>query len=194
MADNVKINSTLVSGRKDKTLTYTQYVMDETSKKGLDEILSGVRYKSVPITTKDIENNAITIAKIAQEVWDRIKAEYLSINGNNHMNANLHMNNHEINLLKGIRTDSLGVELHFNEDGHSVIVGAENTDGSQEPIFFPFLYIDDGELKVVDGYAEAEGYRTSSRSELGLLANDGSVATAMTDTDVDGVLKSVFNS
>lgn len=193
MADNVKINSTLVSGRKDKTLTYAKYVMDEISQKGLDEILSDVRYKSIPITTRDIENNAVTITKIAQEVWDKIKAEYLSTNGNNHMNANLEMNGNAIIDVNEIKSQYPYLKIKFHQDNHDILFGIDEPSEHNGYSFVPFLIVDTDKTKTISTI-EASGYLTNDRSNLGLLSNDGSVTTAMTDTDVDGVLNSVFNS
>lgn len=192
MADNVKINSIFVSGRKDKTLTYAQYVKDEKSGKGLDEVLSGVRHESTPISTKDLSNEAVTISKIAQEVWDKLKDEYLRLDGKNAMNGSLDMNQKSIMGIKQIYTEVLGPEMWFNKDGYPFEFGKQDTDGSEDPTFMPMFTIEDQLVKAF-GNVEAKGYQTTDQSSFGLLGNEGSVVLAMSDTDVDGVLHEVFN-
>lgn len=204
MAEEVRINSTLVSGRADATLTYSQYVKHEDSGKSVREVLNAKRDKDVLIETDDLANLSITIEKVAEEVWNKIKSEYLRLDGTTKMEADLNLANNSIqkvqsvvaNELKG-RDDSCGA-IQFS-DRKKILLGCYDTDGSAEPTFGYPVTIDNGDLYVsygsvtVSGAVKASGYNTTDQSHFGLLGNESSVILAMTDSDVDAVLSSVFN-
>lgn len=64
MADNltIRINSTFLSGRKDETLTYSKYVKDFATGKGINELIDEKIGKTDKITTSQIANGAVTSA------------------------------------------------------------------------------------------------------------------------------------
>lgn len=93
MAENKKYNSILVSGRKDETLTYSRYIKDEESGKSVKESLD----EKISTTDK------IEINQIADEVWDKLKNEYLRLDGGNAMHGDLKMNHKMILNLSEIR-------------------------------------------------------------------------------------------
>lgn len=204
MAEEVRINSTLVSGRADATLTYSQYVKHEDSGKSVREVLNAKRDKDVLIETDDLANLSITIEKVAEEVWNKIKSEYLRLDGTTKMQADLNLANNSIqniqsvvaNELKG--RDTLCGAIQFS-DRKKILLGCYDTDGSEDPTFYHPVTIDDGDLYVsygsvtVGNTVAAKGYNTTDQSHFGLLGNESSVILAMTDSDVDAVLSSVFN-
>lgn len=67
MAEEVKYNNTLVSGRADETLTYTRYVKDEGSGKSTKEILDEKVNKTDQLGTTQIADQAITNEKLAEQ-------------------------------------------------------------------------------------------------------------------------------
>lgn len=111
MAKSKKYNSILVSGRKDETLTYSRYIKDEETGKSIKESLDG------KINTTD----KIEIEQIAQAVWDKLKDEYLRIDGSNVMHSDLNLNDHNIRGVKEIRNiNALPIVIAFNKDGYDV--------------------------------------------------------------------------
>ena len=79
MAEEVKYNNTLVSGRADETLTYTRYVKDEGSGKSAKEILDEKLNKSDQLGTTQIADNAITNEKLAEHSVDNSKLSQDSV-------------------------------------------------------------------------------------------------------------------
>lgn len=67
MAEEVKYNNTLVSGRADETLTYTRYVKDEGSGKSTKELLDEKINKTDTLGTTQIADQAITNEKLADQ-------------------------------------------------------------------------------------------------------------------------------
>lgn len=183
MAENKKYNSILVSGRKDETLTYSRYIKDEETGKSVKESLDG------KINTTD----KIEIEQIAQAVWDKLKDEYLRLDGGNAMHGDLKMNHKMILNLSEIRgaldmgaAISLGVNdtivkmISFGNDGNPVedVIAKLSVSG----VTFP-------KIKVV-----SKGYMTEDRTKIGFLVNDGSVGLAMSDSDIDGLFQQVFQT
>lgn len=79
MAEEVKYNNTLVSGRADETLTYTKYVKDEGSGKSAKELLDEKVNKSDQLGTTQIADNAITNEKLAEHSVDNSKLSQDSV-------------------------------------------------------------------------------------------------------------------
>lgn len=73
MAEEVKYNNTLVSGRADETLTYTKYVKDESSGKSTKELLDEKVNKTDQLGTTQIADNAVTTEKLAEHSVDNSK-------------------------------------------------------------------------------------------------------------------------
>lgn len=73
MAEEVKYNNTLVSGRADETLTYTKYVKDESSGKSTKELLDEKVNKTDQLGTTQIADNAVTNEKLAEHSVDNSK-------------------------------------------------------------------------------------------------------------------------
>lgn len=178
MADNKKYNSILVSGRKDETLTYSRYIKDEETGKSVKESLDG----KVNITDK------IEINQIAQAVWDKLKNEYLRLDGGNSMKNTLDMDGNSIEKVNSIESNSSS-PVFINLRNNEVTIGA-NDDEDQGVSVSQWVTIwrDSSFYRNV----EAAGFSTKDRSKLGLLNNNNEVITAMTDSDIDSCISSVF--
>ena len=182
MAESKKYNSILVSGRKDETLTYSRYIKDEKTGKSVKESLDG------KVNTTD----KIEIVLIAQAVWDKIKDEYLRIDGSNFMRSDLGLNNHNIKGVKEIRNiEALPIVIAFNKDGYDIKLEKWETSGDDNPYPRSLGVFNWGEFEVPLDIT-AVGFKTHNRSVLGLLNNNSEVITAMTDSDIDSCITSVF--
>lgn len=183
MAESKKYNSILVSGRKDETLTYSRYIKDEKTGKSIKESLDGKMN-----TTDKIE-----IEQIAQAVWDKLKDEYLRIDGSNFMRSDLSLNNHNIKGVKEIRNiNALPIVIAFDKDGYDVKLEKWETSGGDDDQYPRSLGGFDGGSFEVPLDITAVGFKTHNRSVLGLLNNNSEVITAMTDSDIDSCIASVF--
>lgn len=184
MAENKKYNSILVSGRKDETLTYSRYIKDEESGKSVKESLDG------KINTTD----KIEVEQIAQAVWDKLKNEYLRIDGTNSMKGRLSLDGHNMTGVRDIfQHNSLGAVISLSENDEIVLKTIE-VDGSEEPYHRILADFKEGEVSFPDGKVSSNGYKTIDRTNIGLLVNDGSVGLAMTDSDIDGLFQQVFQT
>ena len=183
MAESKKYNSILVSGRKDETLTYSRYIKDEKTGKSVKESLDG------KVNTTD----KIEIEQIAQSVWDKLKNEYLRIDGSNFMHSDLGLNDHNIRGVKEISNISaLPVVIAFNKDGYDVKLEKWETSGGDDDPYPRSIGGFDGGSFEVPLDVTAVGFKTHNRSVLGLLNNNSEVITAMTDSDIDSCISSVF--
>ena len=183
MAESKKYNSILVSGRKDETLTYSRYIKDEKTGKSVKESLDG------KVNTTD----KIEIEQIAQAVWDKLKNEYLRIDGSNFMHSDLSLNDHNITGVKEISNISaLPVVIAFNKDGYDVKLEKWETSGGDDDPYPRSIGGFDGGSFEVPLDVTAVGFKTHNRSVLGLLNNNSEVITAMTDSDIDSCILSVF--
>lgn len=183
MAESKKYNSILVSGRKDETLTYSRYIKDEKTGKSVKESLDG------KVNTTD----KIEIEQIAQAVWDKLKDEYLRIDGSNVMQSDLGLNDHNITGVKEIRNlSALPVVIAFNKDGYDVKLEKWETSGGDDDPYPRSIGGFDGGSFEVPLDVTAVGFKTHNRSVLGLLNNNSEVITAMTDSDIDSCISSVF--
>ena len=183
MAESKKYNSILVSGRKDETLTYSRYIKDEKTGKSVKESLDG------KVNTTD----KIEIEQIAQAVWDKLKNEYLRIDGSNFMHSDMSLNDHNIRGVKEIRNISaLPVVIAFNKDGYDIKLEKWETSGGDDDQYPRSIGGFDGGSFEVPLDVTAVGFKTHNRSVLGLLNNNSEVITAMTDSDIDSCISSVF--
>ena len=183
MAESKKYNSILVSGRKDETLTYSRYIKDEKTGKSVKESLDG------KVNTTD----KIEIEQIAQAVWDKLKNEYLRIDGSNFMHSDMSLNDHNIRGVKEISNISaLPVVIAFNKDGYDVKLEKWETSGGDDDQYPRSIGGFDGGSFEVPLDVTAVGFKTHNRSVLGLLNNNSEVITAMTDSDIDSCISSVF--
>lgn len=175
MAESKKYNSILVSGRKDETLTYSRYIKDEKTGKSVKESLDG------KVNTTD----KIEIEQIAQAVWDKLKDEYLRIDGSNVMHSDLGLNDHNIRGVKEIRNiDALPIVIAFNKDGYDVKLEKWETSGGDDDQYPRSLGGFDGGSFEVPLDITAVGFKTHDRSNLGLLNNNGGVAKPLNSGEI----------
>ena len=184
MAENKKYNSILVSGRKDETLTYSRYIKDEESGKSVKESLD----EKISTTDK------IEINQIAQAVWDKLKNEYLRLDGANSMKGHLYLGGHSINNVRDIyQNSSLGAVISLSNTDEIILKTIEVA-GSEEPYHRILADFQRDEVSFPDGNVLSNGYKTIDRTNIGFLVNDGSVGLAMTDSDIDGLFQQVFQT
>lgn len=89
MAEEVKFNNTLVSGRADETLTYTKYVKDESSGKSTKEILDEKVNKTDQLGTTQIADKAVTTEKLENESVTTDKLDAASVTTDKVADANI---------------------------------------------------------------------------------------------------------
>ena len=170
MAENKKYNSILVSGRKDETLTYSRYIKDEETGKSVKESLDG----KVNITDK------IDIDQIAQADWDKLKDEYLRLDGGNSMKNALDMDGNSIVKVNNIESNSSS-PVFINLRDNEVIIGAN--DDEDQGVSVP-QWVTIWRDSSFYGNAEAAGFKTHDRSKLGLLNNNGGVAKPLNSGEI----------
>ena len=108
------------------------------------------------------------------------------------MHSDLGLNDHNIRGVKEIRNISaLPIVIAFNKDGYDVKLEKWETSGDDDSYPRSIGGFDDGGFEVpLD--VTAVGFKTRNRSVLGLLNNNSEVITAMTDSDIDSCISSVF--
>lgn len=164
-----------------------------TNEKLADNSVNDRNIQAGAVGTNEIGDQVITIEKIAAEVWSKLKDEYLRLDGENFMKSDLKLNNNRITGITELRDDkSLPSVIAFNKDGYDIKFEKYSTSGGDEEPTPDFLGgINDIEFTVPLSMI-AEGFKTHNRTTLGLLNNDGGVVAAMTDSDVDSCIASVF--
>ncbi len=122
------------------------------------------------------------------KVTDNLDSNYLRLDGRFSMTGILDMQEHEIRNIPGIREDGKtgGSCIMFNKDGYEVAFGSSINGGGDDEFVDNFY----GGFNAT-GFT-ASGFITLSQTTQGLLANNGTVLTAMTDTDVTSVVSCVF--
>lgn len=226
MEDNLKVrvNSVLTSGRKDKTLTYFQYVKDESSGRGIDEVFEDKVSKTDQLTSDQLAKDAVTtekladgsvvnkklapnsvsatkiadqavlISKIADEVWAKLRGEYLGLDGTKSMEGHLSLGGNGIYNVNSIYQYSSFGAVISLSETDEIILKTIEVDGSAEPYHRILADFKEGEVSFPDGNVLTKGYKTIDRTNIGLLVNDGSVGLAMTDSDIDAITSSVFTN
>lgn len=89
MAEEVKYNNTLVSGRADETLTYTKYIKDESSGKSTKELLDEKVNKTDQLGTTQIADKAVTTEKLENESVTTDKLNAASVTTDKVADANI---------------------------------------------------------------------------------------------------------
>jgi hypothetical protein len=158
--------------------------------------------KDGSVTNSKLAGNAITIDKIAEEIWNKLKNEYLRLDGTNNMKGNFNLGGKSLTnvgtLYTGevMGTGSLPASVKFT--GGKIIFGYYDVDGSTDATFQETGSIDQGDMTTTGnitttGNMQADGFLTTTRSSLGLLNNNGEVILSMTDTEVDNAITKVFS-
>lgn len=138
----------------------------------------------------DIKEGAVGTNEIAEEVWAKLQDEYLKVNGSNKMKADLNMNRFSLDNTRFIKSSKSDyptyylqnyINLYDEYGGISFVIG--NSDSTSPNI----------ECSMNEnGEWIATGFKTTNQSSFGLLGNEGSVVTAMTDSDINKYFAIVF--
>lgn len=135
------------------------------------------------VTTEKLEDEAVTIPKVNGEVWDKLEDEYLRRDGENYMKGNLDMAG---NTITGVFAVSNGPNsILMGQEGYVMKVITDADYGG---------FKEGGDFDVLQGDATANGFKTKDRTNIGLIANDGSVGLPLTDTEIDDIANKVFIS
>lgn len=138
-------------------------------------------YNDKSVTTEKLADKVVTIAKVDGEVWNKMEGDYLRRDGENCMRGNLDMAG---NAIVGAYQIANGPNSIFlGQDGYVMEVGNESTYGG---------FKNGGDFEVLQGDVTANGFKTKDRTNIGLIANDGSVGLPLTDTEIDAVIAEVF--
>ena len=128
-----------------------------------------------------------------QTLTGKIEDEYLRKDGNNEMKADLNMSNNNIRFVQKLLSPEINILSYstfllnyinlFDEHNGISFVLTKNSSGEKSNI-----------KCSMNEYGEwiATGFKTINQSSFGLLGNEGSVVTAMTDSDIDSCIASVF--
>jgi hypothetical protein len=132
------------------------------------------------VGSNEIENNAITIEKIAQAVWDKLKDEYLRLDGGNSMKNTLDMGGNSIDRVNSIESNSSS-PVFINLRNAEVTIGAN--DDEDQGVSVP-QWVTIWRDTSFYGNVEAAGFKTHDRSKLGLLNNNGGVAKPLNSGEI----------
>lgn len=132
------------------------------------------------VGTQEIENYAITFEKIAQAVWDKLKNEYLRLDGGNSMKNTLDMDGNSIEKVNSIESNSSS-PVFINLRNNEVIIGAN--DDEDQGVSVP-QWVTIWRNTSFYGNVEAAGFKTQDRSKLGLLNNNGGVAKPLNSSEI----------
>ena len=138
------------------------------------------------VSATKIADQAVLVSKIANEVWEKLKSEYLRLDGRNFMKGNLDLSGHYLMdvAMMGYTLKGKNSSLSFDEDNCDLKFTGFNG------LAFTF---NNGNFSV-DGESQSKGFKTIDRTNIGLLVNDGSVGLAMTDSDIDAITSQVFTN
>lgn len=164
-----------------------------TTDKLVDKSITSDKLAEGSVTNGKLSEDVILIKNLAQEVWSKLKDEYLRLDGENFMKSDLKLNNNRITGITELHDDkSLPSVIAFNKDGYDIKFEKYSTSGGDEGASPDFLGgINDTEFEI-PLFMIADGFKTHNRTTLGLLNNNGEVVTAMTDSDIDKCIAMVF--
>lgn len=193
----IKIKDASITDKKlaDGSIT-TEKLSDKsiTSEKIVDNAIGTAHIKSNAVTSEKLDDQAVLVSKIANEVWEKLKNEYLRLDGRNAMKGTLNLNWHDIHNIKELSSSSsgLGDKIILDGDLYSIRFEEVYAD-SDEPSTFFLGGLNRGVADFHESELTAKSFKTTDRTNIGLLVNDGSVGLAMTDSDIDGILAQVWN-
>lgn len=221
MAEKTKYGGTLVSSRKDETLTYTRYVKDEESGESVQEMLDKKFNKADKVTTDMLADGSVTTKKIADASITNDKIADGAVDADkieDHCILPMHVSTTLQDLLHSIflARDGTYPMKRALDMGDCAITRCVEVNNCY-PTNGAFIRLgDDGEIvfgyraadgdntvekKVMEltpsfltlgGNMLAEGYATYTRSYLGLLANDGTQLAPATESEVVSLASGVL--
>jgi len=149
------------------------------------------------ILTNHIVKEAVTIEKLAEEVWNKLRAEYLRVDGTTKMLGDLNLNGYPAKGASYVSTkeargvSSLPQTMFFQKGDYDILFAKYETMSDAEPLLDMYGGFKGSNFNVV-GTMLASGFYTSDRTSLGLLNNNAEVVYAMTESDVDDCITTVF--
>ena len=147
------------------------------------------------VSTTKIADQAVLVSKIADEVWDKLKNEYLRCDGKNFMKGDLRLNDNRITGITELRDNySTPSVIAFNKNDYDIKFEKYSTSGNDEEATPDFIGGFSGGEFDVPLNITALGFKTIDSINIGLLTNNGSVALAITDSDIDGLFQQVFQT
>ena len=172
MAEEVKYNNTLVSGRADETLTYTKYVKDESSGKSTKELLDEKVNKTDQLGTTQIADKAVTTEKVEEKAITNTKLGDQSVDGRVVREASLetkHFANESVTTEKIARRSITKDKLADNSFDASLIVDGSIGNAKLSPDSVTTEKIKDGSVtneKVADDTLGIEKFDPELRKTI----------------------------
>lgn len=162
-----------------------------TTEKIADGSITTEKLAAQSILSSKIADQSVLVSKIADEVWEKLKDEYLRRDGLNYMKGTLNMGGYAISRVSEISSPSLlGASIIL--DGDAIVIETLDADGSADPYHRILAEFQHGEVSFPDGNVLSNGFKTIDRTNIGLLANDATVALALTDSEIDAIASQVF--
>lgn len=168
-----------------------QFIGDITNFSNETNWIDLLNIKEGTIGTKEIADNSITIKKIAEEVWYKLQDEYLKTDGTSVMKNNLNMSNNDIISIQKLNSSTITLfhtffqnYINLFDEGNGISLVLTKSSSTENST-----------IKCsMNEYGEwtATGFKTTDQSSFGLLGNEGSIVTAMTTSDVNYCISSVF--
>lgn len=206
-SDLVKYGNTIISSRKDETFTYSRYVKNMKTGKGVDEELDGKVNVTDELETGQIKDGAVTKDKLANGVLDGIvssteetlKGKFLPLSGGTMTGPIVYEQIDEDTGNEQTATFD-GERMTFSGDGVSTSMKSDGVEvrslmpGQPSSAVFGVdslqitrrTFAGENNVLTADGSGvTAEGFKTNDQSIQGLLANDGSVAEAVSQEEIN---------
>lgn len=221
MAEKTKYGGTLVSSRKDETLTYTRYVKDEESGESVQEMLDKKFNKADKVTTDMLADGSVTTKKIADEsitndkiangavdadkiedhcilpmhisgtLQDLLFSIFLARDGSYPMTGTLNMGNRKITRCVEVNNCNPAYGTYIRLSDASEIDFGYRSANGDNTDEQNMVQITPNYLAVVGGIL-AKSYTINNRSYLGLLANDGTQLAPATESEVVSLASGVL--
>lgn len=201
--EDIVVLGRIVSASTEGVVANAEQVYDGVSNMRQHEINKKFLSGNYTINESNIKDNSITTSKISQDVWNKLRNEYLRLDSRNTMDDDATI------VINRTKIDGDGVSVNdgnvkIDKDGFAI--------DEDESYYFCFgnkgiiFIVDDSEGSVsnqtykVDtlgntlskGIATFDGFKTNDRSNIGLLSNDGTIGLALTDSEISSIASSTF--
>lgn len=188
--EDIVVFGRIVSASTEGVVANAEQIYDGVSNIRQYEINKKFLSGNYTIGESNIKDKSITTDKLADDVWKRLKNEYLRLDGNNSMSSPLKMGGNSIKDVSEISSDS-DSPVFINLLNNEVTIGANDDEDNGVPVGQWATIWRDSNFY---GNVEAKGFKTHDSTNIGFLVNDGSVGLAMTDSDIDGLFQQVFQT
>lgn len=188
--EDIVVFGRIVSASTESVVVDTRQVYDGVSNIRQYEINKKFLSGNYTIGESNIKDKSITTDKLADDVWERLKNEYLRLDGNNSMSSPLKMGGNSIKDVSEISSDS-DSPVFINLLNNEITIGANDDEDNGVPVDQWATIWRDSNFY---GNVEAKGFKTHDRANIGFLVNDGSVGLAISNSDIDGLFQQVFQT